>query len=302
MRLVHRYSLDPFVTHNMTSRRVPHPTVIHFSIDGHKGTLQAVDIAAAFHFPTVLANSADYRLWPHPLPREMVRILSRDVIAGFVLFQMQLPLSLLLIDHILRSNIFPFQHNVQLRGAILEALYRISEGYWFSPAQLFMTSLFHFKDMVHRRILIRVESTPLLFPRLLCQVLEHLGFPAKPRLEHRRDCEDVLTIDKWSRLPCAQHLPPQDEAEDIVVDHPTENTEEPQIAPPATLAVTAPFPTSPASLAPPVSPAPKRQMDIVHQLHHHSISPYPLRIFSLLWMHSAPSQPRQHRLRLPIQL
>ena len=166
--------------HTMTSRRVPHPTVIHFSIDGHEGTLQAADIAVAFHFHAVLANSVNYRIWPHPLTREMVHILSRDVTTGSVLFQRQLPSSMLLIDHILRSNIFPLQHNVQRRGAILEALYCIYEGYWFSPAELFMTSLFHFEDKVHRRNLIRVESTPLLFPRLLCQVLEHLGFLAKP--------------------------------------------------------------------------------------------------------------------------
>ena len=233
--------------HTMTSKRVPHPTVIHFSIDGREGTLQVVDIAAAFHFPVVLANSADYRPWPHPLPREMVRILSRDITAGSVLFWRQLPPSMLLIDHILRSYIFPLQHNVQQRGDILEALYRISEGYWFSPVKLFMTSLFHFEDKVHRRNLIRAESTPLLFPRLLCQVLEHLGFPVEPRLERRRDCEDFLTIDRWSRLPRAQHLPPQDVVADMAVDHPAEDTEEPQIAPPAAPTVTAPFPTSPTS-------------------------------------------------------
>ena len=70
----------------MTSRRVPHPTVIHFSIDGREGTLRAADIAAAFHFPIVRANSADYRLWPHPLLREMVCILSRDITVESVLF------------------------------------------------------------------------------------------------------------------------------------------------------------------------------------------------------------------------
>ena len=143
MRLMQRYTLEPFMTsrrffyprvviefyHTMTSKRVPHPTVIHFLIDGREGTLQATDIAAAFHFLTVLANSADYRLWPHPLPREMVRILSRDIIAGSILFQRQLPPSMLLIDHILRSNLFLLQHTVQRRGAILEALYRISEGF-----------------------------------------------------------------------------------------------------------------------------------------------------------------------------
>ena len=127
MRSVQRYSLEAFMTprqffyprvviefyHTMTSRRVPNPTVIHFSIDGREGTLQATDIAAAFHFPATPANSANYRLWPHPLPREMVRVISRDVTAGSVLFRRQLPLSMLLIDHVLRSNIFPLQHIVQ---------------------------------------------------------------------------------------------------------------------------------------------------------------------------------------------
>ena len=153
--------------HTMTSRRVPHP-VIHFSIYGREGTLQAADIAAAFHFPTVPANLADYRLWPHPLAREMVRILSRDVKIRSILFWRQLPQSMLLIDHILRSNLFPLQHTVQRRGAILEALYRISESFWFNPAELFMTFLFHFEDKVHRKNLTQAESLPLLFQRLLC--------------------------------------------------------------------------------------------------------------------------------------
>ena len=112
-----------------------------------------------------------------------------------------------------------------------------------------MTSWFHFEDKVHSRNLTRAESTPNLFPRLLCKVLEHLGFHVEPRLERRRDCENVLTIDRWPHLPRAQHLPPQD----IAVDHPAEDTEEPQITPPA---VAASFPTSPASPAPPVPPAP----------------------------------------------
>ena len=129
MRFVQQYSLEPFMTprrffyprvviefyHTITSRRVPHPTIIHFSIDGREGTLRTVNIAVAFHFPIVLANSADYRLWPHPLPREMVSILSRDMTVGSVLFQKQLPPSMLLINHILRSNIFPLQHTIQWR-------------------------------------------------------------------------------------------------------------------------------------------------------------------------------------------
>ena len=57
-----------------------------------------------------------------------------------------------------------------------------------------MTSLFHFEDKVHHRSLSRAESTPLLFPRLLCQVLEHMGFPDEPRLERHRDSISSITL------------------------------------------------------------------------------------------------------------
>ena len=138
----------------------------------------------------------------------MVRLLSRDTTAGSILFRSLLPPSMLLIDHIPRSNNFPLQHIVQKRGAILKALYHISKGFWFSPAELIMTSLFHFEDKVHHRNLTRAESTPLLFSRLLCQVLEHIDFLVEPRLEHRRDCEVVLTVDRWQTEPRSFHLPP----------------------------------------------------------------------------------------------
>ena len=77
-----------------------------------------------------------------------------------------------------------------------------------------MTSLFHFEDRVHRRSLPRVESLPLLFPRLLCQVLEHIGFPAEPLIERRRGYEATFTIDRWQAKPRAFHLPPPRSDED----------------------------------------------------------------------------------------
>ena len=148
MRLVHRYSLLPFMTprqffyprvvlefyHTMTSRGVSNPMQLQFNIDGRPGLLRASDITVALGLPVVLANSADYRQWPHPSPRKMVRSLSRNIAAGSILVRKQLPLYMLLIDHILRSNLFPLQHYLHHRGAILEALYRISEGFWFNPA------------------------------------------------------------------------------------------------------------------------------------------------------------------------
>ena len=178
---------------------------------------------------------------------------------------------MLLIDHILRSNLFSLHYIVQRRVAILEALYRISEGFWFNPVELIMTFLFQFEDKVHCRNLSRAESTPLLFPRLLCQVLELIGFPTEPRLDRRRDCEAILTVDRWQIMPRSYHLPPSKLAEDQpIVDLPTEeqppptvHTEEPQvpassIPAPATTALVptalAPFvpqePSAPSTLAP----------------------------------------------------
>ena len=266
--LVQRYSLEPFMTprrlfyprvviefyHTMTSRCEPHPTALHFSINGRPGLLKASNIAATFNFQVVLANSAEYRQWTHPYPREMVRLLFGDITVGSVLFKRQLPLYMLLIDHILRSILFPLQHTVKRRGAILEALFCISEGYSFSPAVLIMTYLFHFEDKVHRRGLSLVESTPLLFPRLLCQVLEHMEFPDEPRLERRCDSTSSLTVDRWRLLPCSVPLPAEDQpaepAANIYAEEqplPLEHFEEPQAS---ALSVPASSPLAPVPSAP----------------------------------------------------
>ena len=73
-----------------------------------------------------------------------------------------------------------------------------------------MNSLFHFEDKVHRKSLPRVESTPLLFSRLLCQVLEHISFPDEPRLESRRGYEASLTVDQWQLILRSFPLPTED--------------------------------------------------------------------------------------------
>ena len=126
MLLIQRYHLEPFTVprqyyypqvvtefyHTMTSRREANPTALHFSIDGRPGILRASDITAALHLPVVLAKAVDYRQWPHPSTREMVWLLSMDVTGGSVLFRRHLPQRMLLIDHVLRSNMFPLQHTV----------------------------------------------------------------------------------------------------------------------------------------------------------------------------------------------
>ena len=101
MLLVQRYHLEPFMEpcryyyprvvlefyHTMTTRREANPTALHFSIDGRPGILRASDITASLHLPVVLTNAADYRQWPHPSTREMVRLLSMDATGGTILFR-----------------------------------------------------------------------------------------------------------------------------------------------------------------------------------------------------------------------
>ena len=224
MRLIADYSLLPFMTprqyyyprvvmqfyHSMTSRGAAGRLELQFSIYDRPGVLRAADISAALGLRIPPANSEGYRDWAHPPQREMVRILARDTTTGPVLFRRQLPPQMLLIDHLLRTSLFPLQHYVQRRGAILEALYRISEGYWFSPSELVMTSLMHFEEKVHRKGLVRADSLPLLMPRLLCQVLEHMGFPEEPRLEMRMRCPQIMTMERVMAMPISYILQQQD--------------------------------------------------------------------------------------------
>ena len=76
-----------------------------------------------------------------------------------------------------------------------------------------MTSLMHFEDKVHRRGLARAESLPLLMPRLLCQVLEHLGFPEEPQIEMRVRCPQVVSIERAMVMPISFILQQQDQEE-----------------------------------------------------------------------------------------
>ncbi|RVW22049.1 hypothetical protein CK203_109594 [Vitis vinifera] len=57
-----------------------------------------------------------------------------------------------------------------------------------------------FEEKVHRKKLQRVDTIPLLFPRLLCQILEYLGFPIEPQLKHRPLFRERFTLNKWNQL------------------------------------------------------------------------------------------------------
>ena len=76
-----------------------------------------------------------------------------------------------------------------------------------------MTALLHFEDKVHRKGLARAESLPLLMPRLLSQVLEHLGFPEEPRIERRIRCPQILSMERAMVMPISFLLQQQDQEE-----------------------------------------------------------------------------------------
>ena len=100
---------------SMTTHRVPDPTIIHFTIDGRHGILGARNIANALHIPYAPMSPVDFREWPRFSQRDMVRILSRETFTRSFLLKKELPPRMLLVDVVLRSNIFPLQHMVQRR-------------------------------------------------------------------------------------------------------------------------------------------------------------------------------------------
>ena len=238
--------------HTMTSQGVSNPMQLQFSIDGRPGLLRASVITAALGLPVVLANSADYRQWPHPSPREMVQSLSRNTTAESILVRRQLPPHMFLTDHILRSNLFPLQHYMQRRGAILEALYQISEGFWFNPVELIMIALLYFEEKVHRKGLTRVETIPLLMPRLLCHVLEHLGFPKEPRIERRQSCAMIISHERTLSMPRSFLFRQQEDVED---DYAEDLPRDEQLVPVVEVEG-ASVPNSSPSVPPPTAPTP----------------------------------------------
>ena len=110
-----------------------------------------------------------------------------------------------------------------------------------------MTSLMHSEEKVHRKGLVRVESLPLLMPRLLCRVLEHMGFPEEPRLEMRMRCPQVMSMERVMAMPISFILQQQDQEEvpapePEVERSPTLHVSPPSPPPHATSAATADTP------------------------------------------------------------
>ncbi|RVW99070.1 hypothetical protein CK203_018974 [Vitis vinifera] len=88
--------------------------------------------------PTQFDN---FKAWTNPTELEMVSTLSRGA----------------------ANRIGPKE------GVLLEALYKMSEGFFFGPHHLIMAALLYFEEKVHKKKLQRADCIPLLFPRLLCK-------------------------------------------------------------------------------------------------------------------------------------
>ncbi|RVW20137.1 hypothetical protein CK203_114227 [Vitis vinifera] len=186
-----RVALDFY--QSMTTRGVPVPASILFTINGRQGILGARQIAEAFHIPYAPADPTAFRLWAPLSEWDMVRILSRATSAQRTIFRRELPPGMLLVDVVLRANLFPLQHRVQRRGAILEAFF----------------------EKVHKRRLSRAASIQLLFPRLLCHVLAHMGFPIDPQFEPRRHCRESFALEQWNQVWLHQHSPELPEPREV---------------------------------------------------------------------------------------
>ena len=123
-----------------------------------------------------------------------------------------------------------------------------------------MAGLLHFEEKVHRKQLQRADTIPLLFMRLICYILEHMGYPTEPHLERRHHCREYFTHDKWTQLAgysapvappprLASPVAPQAEQQDEL---PTEFVPHSPAAPPMPEATSTDPPATPH--VPPVAP------------------------------------------------
>ncbi|RVW14028.1 hypothetical protein CK203_109687 [Vitis vinifera] len=157
-------------------------------------------------YPYEPARPDNFRAWTHPSQSNIVHTLSRGASSRHYILRKELPPSM------------------------------ISEGYLFGPHHLIMAALLYFEEKLHRKKLLRADAIPLLFPRLLCQILEHLRYPAEPQHERRRICREIFTLDKWTSMtaygatyPCSgptEHIP------EVAPSAPQATPQPPHIIPP----------------------------------------------------------------------
>ncbi|RVW33442.1 hypothetical protein CK203_098875 [Vitis vinifera] len=182
----------------MTTRGVPSPTTIHFTIDRRHGILKARHIAEALQIPFELEDPSVFRQWSPVSQRDMVRI----YLGNIYRFDLSTE-GASTWDGPLRCGAMPptsFPYNIRYIGdELFWTLYSVYQrASTLGPHHLIMVSLIHFEEKVHGKKLQRVDTIPLLFLRLLCQLLEYMGFPTEPWLERCSLCRERSTLDKWN--------------------------------------------------------------------------------------------------------
>ena len=80
-----------------------------------------------------------------------------------------------LADNIIKFNLFPSSHNVQLREEYLITLYCRHKGIWFYNVELVLETLCRFREKVHQGLK-GSKGYPLLLPFLLSDLFEKLGY------------------------------------------------------------------------------------------------------------------------------
>ncbi|KAL6342473.1 hypothetical protein AAG906_011163 [Vitis piasezkii] len=159
-------------------RGVRNPTLIHFTIDGRQGAIGARHIAEALHIPYEPVTQADFREW-----RFLTSVLTRR----------ELPSGMLLIDVLLRANIFPLQHK------ILEHLGYPEEPRLERHRHCERTSL----DKWHHLVAYFAPREPRLPAPRGAQICPHLELPQDEQLPRARQ-DEILTDTTPS--PCSTHL------------------------------------------------------------------------------------------------
>ena len=100
-----RVALDFY--QSMTTHGVWSPTVIHFSIDGRLGVLEAKQITEALRIPFELEDPSVFHQWFPVSQRDMVHILSKETSTDSVILRKKLSPGMLFVDVVLCSNLFP---------------------------------------------------------------------------------------------------------------------------------------------------------------------------------------------------
>ncbi|RVW58419.1 hypothetical protein CK203_109021 [Vitis vinifera] len=149
---------------------------------------------------------------------------------------------------LLEGEVFNSKFCINPLEPISMAIERISEGYFFGPHHLIIAALLYFEEKVHQKKLLRADAIPLLFPRLLCQILEHLGYPGAPAgPEHPEQPEEPVDIPSNTQPPA----PVVASSEPILEVPPSAPQATPQ-PPPVIPPILEPFPSAEPRIAIPI--------------------------------------------------